>query len=409
MGRWKRSGGALALLGLLAVGGCTHAPPAQREIAAADDLLRSGKPERAATRYRRAIDAASTSGDLRAQAHATYELASLYSTYPQLEREQEGLELFEKALALCERAEGLRAANTGAVAYAAAQAYEVQGHWTQAASHYDEALAIFTASEGSLGASAASAAQGYQRALARVGEALPPSALALRARAGGKVEAAAAAPSRPARSVDPGATYLRPNVEDARGQACYVHVGPGDMPLRVSVPRPPTSPKDGSTTDGRQAVIEGMQLWETALAPALPWFRLEFVEDDADAPVQVVWKRRMGGDAAGRGGIRYWSDASGLRVGGEMTLAMQPHAPFSTARLGLEEVHLLVAHEFGHVLGLGHCLDCDSAMNYRWETRERIYVTELDVLTFRALVEQLTTLRPTAGGFVCTASASEAR
>ncbi len=40
---------------------------------------------------------------------------------------------------------------------------------------------------------------------------------------------------------------------------------------------------------------------------------------------------------------------------------------------------MLFAHEFGHILGLGHCLDCDSAMNYSWHTRDRVFVTQTDV------------------------------
>jgi len=47
--------------------------------------------------------------------------------------------------------------------------------------------------------------------------------------------------------------------------------------------------------------------------------------------------------------------------------------------LEVAEVGLLVAHEFGHVLGLGHCLDCDSAMNYSWSTIGRVVVTQTDV------------------------------
>jgi predicted Zn-dependent protease len=56
--------------------------------------------------------------------------------------------------------------------------------------------------------------------------------------------------------------------------------------------------------------------------------------------------------------------------------------------LEIDEMAVLLTHEFGHVLGLGHCLDCDSAMNYSWATRGRIHVTDLDVKTFLALVAQ---------------------
>ena len=83
--------------------------------------------------------------------------------------------------------------------------------------------------------------------------------------------------------------------------------------------------------------------------------------------------------------MRWGYVGSTLMVGGAMEISTTP-SNFQT--LDIDEIGLLAAHEFGHVLGLRHCLECDSAMNYAWHTRDRIVVTELDVRTFLALVAQ---------------------
>jgi hypothetical protein len=179
-------------------------------------------------------------------------------------------------------------------------------------------------------------------------------------------------------------TYLQPNLMRSDGTPVYIHVTELDMPWRIAIGRPPTPPKYGSREDAREAAIDAMRMWEEAIAPHVPWFRLLFVEKDPSAPVQIEWKRRMVGSAAGRAGIRYEVDGDRLRIGGRMTISTRssPLAPVLT----VDEVRLLVAHEFGHVLGLMHCLDCDSAMNYSWHTRDRILVTESDVQTFLQLL-----------------------
>jgi predicted Zn-dependent protease len=190
----------------------------------------------------------------------------------------------------------------------------------------------------------------------------------------------------PARSAATPGDFLAPNAQDVDGAPAYVHYTPEDMPLRVNVQLPKVAARNASREQTDAAVIAGIKGWETAIQPLLPWFALEIVRDDKNAQIQVEWKTRITGDASGWGGIG-WEIAGGrLRAVGHFEYATQPCAQI-ICQLELDELKLLVTHEFGHTLGLRHCLSCDSAMSYSFETQRRIFITETDLRTIRALYE----------------------
>ena len=65
-------------------------------------------------------------------------------------------------------------------------------------------------------------------------------------------------------------SYLQPNTEDTDGTAAYIHFEESDMPLRVFVDMPRQPARLASSKQTREAVLDGMRVWEKALAPTYP-------------------------------------------------------------------------------------------------------------------------------------------
>jgi len=197
--------------------------------------------------------------------------------------------------------------------------------------------------------------------------------------AAGVDDLAEATASKTAFTIPPGSGTLEEIIgcESEDGQIYLAAVTPAEMPWRISIGMPKNSPQYGSRTQGREAAIEGMRHWERAIQTQFPWFTLEFVKKDRAAPVQIKWKRRSTGSSQGRAGPVCVMEGDRIIAGGRMEISVEACPTCSS--LTVDEIELLLAHEFGHILGLGHCLECDSAMNYSWQTEGRVHVTQVDV------------------------------
>ena len=193
-----------------------------------------------------------------------------------------------------------------------------------------------------------------------------------------------AGPASEARLLDPASGFLAPNTQDLAGAPAYVHFTEDDMPLHVNFELPKEAARYESREATYAALQEELRAWERALQPAVPWFKLELVRGELDAPVQITWKKRLPGEAFARGAISWRVVDGHVRARGYLDYETASCDELYCA-VDLELLRLAFVHEFGHTLGLGHCTGCDSVMADSWQADKRAAATELDLRTLRAL------------------------
>ena len=322
------------------------------------------------------------------------ELADLYLTYPELGRESEAGGLYKEALAQAEAATNGDDAKYPGLLQRLGDYYLIEERWADAIPILERWLVaaraqasvdqIYESSQAS-GLAKAYGAVGRKADQAKLRELIddPLARKALAAAAAKAPAAAAAAPTAPAAAAS-GAIYLEPNARDREGRPIYVHWSERDMPLRVALPLPDEPATDGDEKETRDAAAQGIRAWESALAHTFPWFRVQIVDEDPNAQVQVVWARRPRSYSAGFGEIRLDESGPEPRTRATMTLSTQP-VPTADAKLDLGFVHAHAVHAFGGALGLGYCWECDSVRSMDWLEAGRLEPSDADVRTLQAL------------------------
>ena len=165
--------------------------------------------------------------------------------------------------------------------------------------------------------------------------------------------------------------------EYPEGSLRFIAISESDMPWTVSISRSNRPPKGATREAARRVAIESMDEWATAIRTQLPWFRLEFVEEDPEAAVFFRWKKRSPGQSPGAARPTCGKRKGQLYAGGEIEVVLQA---CPTCRvMNLDDLRAFVIHQFGHVLGLEDCVACTAAMTDQWRSLGYLSVTQVDV------------------------------
>src|SRR5262245_9833172 len=268
------------------------------------------------------------------------ELADLYLTYPELGGESQAEGLYKEALALYEEAyDGDDTKYAGAL-QRLGDYYLIEERWSDAIPVLERFVAAAPSQWSVDQVYESSQARGLAKAYGAVGRRADQAKLReLIDEPLARKKLAASAVTTPKGSsgvavIPEDELYLEPNARDANDRPIYVHFEQRDMPLRVSLPMPDTPASDGGVDETRDAAADGIRTWQAAVQRVLPWFKIEIVDGDPNAAVQVVWSRRPRGYSGGYGEIFLAGSGGAPRARARITLSTQP-LPIPEARLGL--------------------------------------------------------------------------